>query len=753
MANIRDLFTRDHHEKVPPDLQHALTLLRLDGYQGLEDRILATDAFLRPWSVFRDSVYLLSPDAVPRTTQIIPIGGDPAGNGVSRLDILWFYTQFDEGTLRYDPRADRYNLDYTTDTSLYGVIDKSKWRVEEHEKHLYAWLLQEFKVGKSYNPWRFECLELKNVCTAWEEILTPIVNAVRTSYSSKGRRHYGRLALFIEARCPSALAFPGSNVAVPEGGVLSPTPYRLVSIPKKTANTAGVTPYYAQEFAQGVLTAKNYDTTERELRDVYPQYGGLVERPKFKQKMEDWLAEQRARAERRKGLGNHGRVSSFQPSIRSQNGSVPRRLDIHKRSASGAGDGGSPIKQYSESLKRTLTNAVSSLRGGDQKSSLHGVTRQLHFPDRGSSQPYDPLSNSMIITPLPRPEQHRETSGVSVFTSIRNSNPFTEDLADLIKRARADSDDSTFSPMGQLSAIPRPLQPEADEVHSFKPVLEESPAVRERKSYHEARVPSYEGTEWEKEISLTDLHMSRMNTMRDPEPARTRTPATRLPAPIVPVPYSGPRVASADTPGKSKFQLPQTVLAPPKLVSMPTQAGTAAQKVTWPGPPSTLPKAVPWPNTPSPKAPKKSWAFPKPDTEKKSWPFLDSDTEDEHIPPIIPAKSPERQIHNPRSRKLEDPDNEVFRIVSRENIRNALGDLSRESSCEEFTPPKAELDPASTMSPVKQHLRTYNSHLFPRKDERKGTPVGEWVKGEAEKGRYNPGGAYEMDVSNDVEKD
>ncbi|KAH5277196.1 hypothetical protein HBI70_095330 [Parastagonospora nodorum] len=752
MANIRDLFTRDHHEKVPPDLQNALTLLRLDGYQGLEDRLLDTDAFLHPWSVFRDSVYLLSPDAVPRTTQIIPIGGDPGGNGVSRLDILWFYTQFDEGTLRYDPRADRYNIDHTTDTSLYGVIDKSKWRIEEHEKHLYAWLLQEFKVGKSYNPWRFECLELKNVCTVWEEIFIPIVNAVRTSYSSKGRRHYGRLALFIEARCPSALAFPGSNVAVPEGGVLSPTPYRLVSIPKKTANTAGATPYYAQEFAQGVLTAKNYDTTERELRDVYPQYGGLVERPKFKQKMEDWLTEQRARAERRKGLGNHGRVNSFQPSIRSRNGSgspvkrspqgsVPRRQDLHKRSASGVGDGGSPIKQYSESLKRTLTNAVSSLRGGDQRSPLHGVTRQLHFPDRNSSQPYDPLRDSMRITPLPRPQQHRETSGVSVFTSIRNSNPFIEDLADQIKRARGDSDDSVFSPMGQLSAIPRPLQPEADEVRSFKPYLEESPEIRGRKSYHDVRVPSYEGSEWEKEISLTDLHVRRMNTMRNPEPARTRTPATRLPAPILPIPYSGPRVASADTPGQSKFQLPQTVLPPPKLVSMPVQPGTAAQKVAWPGPPSTLPKAVPWPNTPSPKA------------RKSSWKFLHSDSEHVHIPPPIPAKSPERQIRNPRSRQREDPDHEMLRIVSRENIRNALGDLSHESSCEELAPPKAVLDPAHAISPVKQQLRTFNSHLFPRKDERKGTPVGEWVKGEVENSRCNPGGAYEMDVLNGGEKD
>ena len=95
----------------------------------------------------------------------------------------------------------------------------------------------------------------------------------------------------------------------------------------------------------------------------------------------------------------------------------------------------------------------------------------------------------------------------------------------------------------------------------------------------------------------------------------------------------------------------------------------------------------------------------------------------------------------------------MLRIVSRENIRNALGDLSRESSCEELAPPKAVLDPAHAISPVKQQLRTFNSHLFPRKDERKGTPVGEWVKGEVENSRCNPGGAYEMDVLNGGEKD
>jgi hypothetical protein len=758
MSNIRDLFSRDHKEKVPPDLQRALSLLHLNGYEDLEDRFLSTDAFLRPWSVFRDSLYLLSPEAVPRGTRVIPIGNEP-DDGVSRLDILWFYTQFDEGTLRYDPRADRYNLDYTPDTSLYGVIDKTKWRVEEHERHLYAWLLQEFKVGKGYSPWRFECFELKNICTVWEEVFVPIVNAVRTSYSPLGRRHYGRLALFIETRCPSSLAFPSSNIGVPEGGVLSPTPYRIVSMPRKTATSAGTTPHYAQEFAQGVLTKKNYDAAEKELRDVYPQYGGLVERPKFKHKMEEWLAEQRARAHRRKGMEKHGRVQSYQPSTVSRNssrspvkqsprspgGSFRNRQDLHKRSVSALEEGASPIKRYSDGIKRSFSTAVSSMRREEQKNPLHGVTRQLHFPERTSSHSYDPMRDSVKIKPLPRPEQHHEESDVSVFTSMRNSNPFTKDMPNVPKaqRARADTDDSVFSPMAQLSAIPRPLQPEFETVRDVEPVLEHR-AVHQKKSYNDVRIPSYEGTEYEKEISLTDLHTRRMHAAHSPKPARTRTPATRLPAPIIPIPYGDFRVASADTPTKARMPVAQTVLSPPKLVNMAIQPVLPPQKpaipsskpvvpaqksVVWPGPPSTLPKATAWPDTPSPKKP-------------KAWPGFDSDDEDDYALPPVPSKSPERQIRNPSSRQpvREEVDNEVFRIVSRENIRQALGGISRESSNEQL------VEPARTMSPVKQQLKPYNTHLFPRKDERKGVPVGAWVKGEAGKGRYDPGGAYELEV-------
>jgi hypothetical protein len=765
MNNIRNLFTRDHKEKVPPDLGHALTLLQLKGYEDLEDRLLSTEPFLRPWSVFRDSVYLLSPDAVPRTTQVIPIGTD-SGDGVSRLDVLWFYTQFDEGTLRYDARADEYSAEYTPDSRLYGLIDKGKWRVEEHEKLLYAWLLQEFKVGKGYSPWRFESFELKNICTVWEEVFVPIVNAVRTSYNPMGRRHFGRLALFIEARSPSSLAFPSSNVGIAEGEKLSSTPYRVVSMPKKKTSDAGTTPYYHQEFAQGVLTEKNYDTTEKELRDVYPQYGGLVERPKFKHKMEEWLAEQRARADRRKNQEKHGRVQSFQARVvqrdgslssvkQSPRGSLSRRQDQNQRSSSARGDG-SPIKRYSDNIKRSFSNAVASMSREEQKSPLHGVRRQLHFPDRTSSLAQDSLRDSMVITPLPRPEQHHQSSDVSVYTSIRNSNPYSGDLQDVStpQRARTGTNDSTFSPMGQLSAIPRPLHSKPEAGRNVERVHEDHTSVLPKKSYHDVRAPSYEGTDYEREISLTDLHTRRMNEARRPEPARARTPATRLPAPIVPIPYGGPRIASADTPGKSKGikplpkpvipsppkQVPvpaHPVLSPPKPVAPPVKPPVAAPKsIAWPGPASTYPKATAWPDSPSP------------EPKTMAWPGFESDEKEEYFPSAVPSKSPERHIRNPRSRQplRGEEDHDVFRIVSRDNIRAALSVLTRESSAEELTSAMPANEIGRTMSPMKQPLQTYNTHLFPRKDERKDTPVGEWVKQEADRARYDAGGAYELKV-------
>jgi hypothetical protein len=785
MSNIRDLFARnDIKEKVPPDLRHALRLLNLNGFEDLEERFLSTDAFLRPWSVFRDSLLLHAKDAIPRPTQISMHSGLEVPNGISRTEILWFYTQFDEGNLRYDPRADRSSRDYTPDTSVYGVIDKSKWGVAEYEKHLYAWLLQEWKVGKSYNPWRFEYFELKNICTAWQEVFVPVVNALRASYNPQGRRFYGRLALYVETQCPSRLAFPDSNVAIPEGDLLSPTPYRVVSVPKRVSMGEGARSVSTQQPIQGsdVLTKKHYDETEKELRDVYPQYGGLVERPIFKHKMNEWLAEQRARAERRKVHEKHGEVRARQPQVVQRNnsqsspkqlpksppGSFHRRQASNHRSFSEQEGGHSPIKKFSEGVKRSFTQTVAALKSKEEpKSPLHGVTRQLHFPERSSSRAGSEL-DSMGMSSLPRPDQRRKPSEMSVYTSIRNSNPFTEGFPDDlgIQLTRADTDDSDFSIMIPLTAIPRPIDPELEQHRGVLPIDDESPIIRQRKSYHDVRVPSYEGTGYQEEISLTDLHNQRLEAARSPPPARAKTPATRLPAPITPIPYGGTRVASADKNCNSpaRFRPPpkvgsspkqvaesdrhmlvpaqtialpvQPAVASPKPIDMPVQPAEASHEpVAWPGPTVSEPKATAAPGTSRPKA--------------TAWPGFDSDDED--APPPIPSKSPERyapargpgKISHTRSRHVigSEGDHEMLRIVSKENIRAALGGISRESSAEDLVPPMPVADPVRTASPMKHQLQPYNTHMFPRKDERKGTPVGGWLEN---KEKFRAGEESEM---------
>ncbi|KAF1846509.1 uncharacterized protein K460DRAFT_125224 [Cucurbitaria berberidis CBS 394.84] len=710
MSNLRDFFSRSDKEKLSPDLKRALALLGLSGFEALEERFLSADAFLRPWAVFRDSILLLQPDAMPRPNSVEP---SDVTNNISRSDILWFYTQFDEDMLRYDPRADKYSLEYTPDSSVYGMIDKNVWSIQEYEKHLYAWLLQEFKVGKSQNPQAFRYFELKNICSAWQEVLVPIVNAVRASYNVKGRQYYGRLALFVESRCPSRLAFPEGNVGIPEGGMMSPTPYRVVSVPKKMV-TSGVATFHTRGNSFGMLTKKHYDEAEKELRDVYPQYGGLVERPKFKHKMEDWLAEQRARANLRKAVQQHGEVNSFQPQLVQRDGSrSPSRkaptVSYPKRQSSHNGSP-SPIKRYSDSIRRSLSLTISKRMSREEpKSPLHGVTRQVNIPDDAPRRSPSPMQKPMhkareqsfsrlgstdtVVMHMPRPDlQQRNASEQSVYSSIRNSNPFTEDLHDELEtpQSRAVRTGPVFSPMGPPSAIPRALH--HDKVRDRS--VEGIPFVQLKKSFADIRIPSYEGTGYADEISLTNLHTERSKSVRTPEPVRQAKQPTRLPVPIQPVPYAGHlRAVSKDANGN----------APP-------------------------PKPIAWPSPSPPKA--------------TAWPGFD----DGFAPPI-PPKSPSRlnSTRGPYPKQLvRDEAHTMTRIVSKENIRAALDGISRESSTENLAPPVPKLPNVEgltrTMSPNGIKLHTYNTHLFPRK----GTPVG--GIGPDNRRAYEARGAYEMEV-------
>lgn len=350
-ANLRDIFSRPQKDRISNNLKQALSLLNLTSLRELEDRFLATTAFLVPWAVFRDSCMLVNSSRTMEPTII------------SRLDILWFYTRFEESLRRHDPRIEK--------PGTHVEIDKTEWGHAEHEKHLYAWLLQTFCVGKAYSPFRFQYFELHNVCTAWVEVFVPIINAVRASYSIKGRRHYGRLALFIEDRCPSRLAFPEGNVSMPIGVINSPTPFRVVSKPT-----------HLRGASQTVLSKRNYDEAERELREVYPQYGGLVERPKFKHNMDEWLAIQRERAAYRKTIMKPEVVQyvpKYQPEIvqRSQEASAgrsPAKSSLGKKVST------SPIKQCVDDIRRSL-----SMKAGSNC--------------MGKTEPQSPLSPTRHTTP------------------------------------------------------------------------------------------------------------------------------------------------------------------------------------------------------------------------------------------------------------------------------------------------------------------------------------------------------------------
>lgn len=269
-----------------PSLRAALSLLELHDLDALEERFIKTPAFLVPWADYRDSFLLIQPHGMPRCA--LP-------GQISRRDILYTYTYFCEGKLRYDGRADLENMkEYDPDLkpSEYYAIKKKYWGAAEFDKLLYVWLLQTFKVGKQRNPFGFNYFECMNVCRAWEEVFVPIVEAVRNDYNTKGRYHYGRLAKVVEECAPSRLAFPEGNVTSNTQSFRASVPISESSAQRSMGEMHPVT---------GIATKwKKWQEEEAELRHAYPQYGQLVERPKPKINFPDWIEEQRVMAEKRK---------------------------------------------------------------------------------------------------------------------------------------------------------------------------------------------------------------------------------------------------------------------------------------------------------------------------------------------------------------------------------------------------------------------------------------------------------------------
>ncbi|KAJ4990491.1 hypothetical protein SVAN01_03938 [Stagonosporopsis vannaccii] len=702
-ADLRDMF-RASANKIPPDLRQALTHLDMTSIADLEERLLATTAFLAPWATYRDTCLLVNSIHCDRLTAI------------TRTDILWFYTQFDQGVLRHDPCAERPGATFE--------IDKSKWGAAEHEKHLFAWLLQAFCVGKTRSSFGFRYFELRNICTAWKEVFLPIVKAVRASYSVKGRKHYGRLALFIEDRCPSRLAFPEGNVSMPHGVIDSPPPSRMVS---RTTHVRGA--------SQTLMTRTNYDEAERELRDVYPQYGGLVERPRFKQKMEEWLKVQRMRATYRNTITKPEFVqyvpryqTQFAQQVESRgNGCTAKASSPDKRSPS-------PLKRYSNSIRRSLSvNVGSSLLSRSEpqaplsstrprtpdtpqvpaipygkysyvpkiskeepKSPFHGVTRPVHIadeesgPESKSSQMTDVTCTtlpdndtwSLPAARLRRPESlKQQLLGQNAYTAVSRSNSSSEVTFE-VAMPEDDAENRIWSPMGAPSAI--------------RPSLKQTPAIvdqsmprsllKTKKPFLESRQPSYEGNGYRDEISLRDLHSRDLSTGSDQAVQDLRLPRqrSRLPAPI---------------------QLPPAYATQTYVASDDTYRNDVASRLAATEHPSEPYRSVAWSDSGDA-------------LTRTHSPHAAS-----ALAPPIPPKSPERWASR-RGQMPKQPSHhqtvhedvvshEMLRIVSKENIRAALGNLTPHSSMEDLRAQAARKAPARVPGPLR--LEPYNTHMFPKK--------------------------------------
>ncbi|OAL54489.1 hypothetical protein IQ07DRAFT_270972 [Pyrenochaeta sp. DS3sAY3a] len=730
ISNLREFFSRDSKDKISGELKRALALLHIHDLDGLEERFLSTEAFLAAWSTFRDSLYLLPADAMSRAS---PVKSDGDSEGITRKEILWFYTHYDAGKMRYDPRGDPKRPEYTTDSSLHGRIDKSNWGIQEYEKHLYVWLLQDFKVGKRRNPFGFDYFELQQVCSAWEYVLVPIINAVRASYNIKGRQHYGRLALFIEDRRPSRVAFPEGNVVVAEAPSASPAPFRV------------------RPSDIGPLTARQYDDTEKELREVYPMYGGLVERPKFKYRMDEWLAAQRARAAWRKENEAESEMKIDNP--------PPPQLP-KTRSHDGTD---SPLKRYSDGIRRSfsLSGSKKQIKEVEEveespKSPLHGVTRPFAFPD-DPSMPSQGSPKSKTKGERSSTSAMRDRQTLSAIEEYYRTAPNTSVQQPLSgHQARRNVSETVRGAVGQTVAQPWPLRDTIllESPTSLRPTATRSGSGSQARQG--ARLPSYEGTGYGEEISLTNLHIRGPQRAPSPEaapvadrPRRRAGYADLISLPVhragrrqparspdgVPASVDGPHhpVGDADEipladlrPAalqvtRSPEVVPAIVDSPPRGLLVPphtfTLAARRAQRertppATRPWPGKTPPQPVPWPGS-SPSA-----------SAEKLVPDIDD------VPPPIPPKSPARMMGSKGSQGrrasqfVSGADHTVTRFVSKENIRAQLDRNSEDSFSDDVPPvppvPAMAGEPGGVRSSgnTPARLKTYNTHMFPRRGDK-----------------------------------
>lgn len=288
-------------------------------------------------------------------------------------------------------------------------------------------------------------------------------------------------------------------------------------------------------------------------------------------------------------------------------------------------------------------------------------------------QPHIQKAYSFSATRPPRPKLPTQRPPEDIVHSVvRNSPPESRFMQD----STQDSGDDFWSPMEAKSAIPPPLR---NSPHKYdKPVTQ--PALEKKTANVGARHPSYEGTGYEREIILTNLHKREASSSSQLPRNELVVPKrrTRLPAPIkVPPPYvSQPRVASGDHHG---------------IDTRPEHAADIPVSVPWPG--FGEPDTPPSHTVPAPPIPAKSAAR----------------SRRQH------SASSEQATHQPTSQASSES-HSMTRIVSKDNIRTALGALTPQSSLEDLRAQSARKTPNRVASPPR--LETFNMHMFPRKDGR-----------------------------------
>lgn len=212
------------------------------------------------------------------------------------------------------------------------------------------------------------------------------------------------------------------------------------------------------------------------------------------------------------------------------------------------------------------------------------------------------------------------------------------------------------------------------------------PLLKPNKSLSEPRQLSYEGNGYHDEISLTNLHFRNFSAGSDvnTNDLKMPKPRSRLPAPIkLPPPYATQvRIASHGTNHEKIASQPVNIKHP----------GEPSKPVAWQSFDESLECTLP--------------------------PHVASG-----LAPPIPPKSPERRLsmHGPRSERLphrlplreDEVSHEMLRIVSKENIRAALSNLTPESSTENLKTQDARKAPMQAVDPLR--LEPYNTHMFPRK--------------------------------------